>query len=57
MESLKLYEELRRLLEFSGKSVQGVSLTADGAVGTVTDGKNQYMIFVSAKVPKKLKAV
>ncbi len=57
MDTLKLYDDLRRLLEFSGKSVQGVSLTTDGAVGTVTDGKDQYVIFVSKKVPAKLKAV
>lgn len=55
-ETLNLYEELKRLLEYSGKTVQGISLTVDGAVGTVSMNGQQYAIFVTPKVPR-LKAV
>ncbi len=56
METLKLYDELRRMLEYSGKQVKGISLTVDGAVGVVSDGLNQYTIMISKTVPR-LKAV
>lgn len=52
METLKLYDELKRLLEYSGKTVQGISLTVDGAVGTVSMNGQEYAIFVTPRIPK-----
>jgi hypothetical protein len=51
-ETLKLYDELKRLLEYSGKTVQGISLTVDGAVGTVSMNGSEYAIFVTTKIPR-----
>lgn len=49
--TLDLYEELSRLLRYSGKEVQGVSLTADGAFATVSMNGEKFNLFVTKQSP------
>lgn len=51
MKTLKLFEEFKRLLEYSGKEVTEISLTKDGAVATVNFEGEAYTIFMSKKTP------
>lgn len=51
MKTLKLYEQLKRLLEYSGTKVEDISLTKDGAVATVWFDGEQTTLFISKKQP------
>lgn len=51
-ETPKLYNTLKRLIEYSGGEMKGISLTADGCVGQVKSDGQEFMIFVTPKMPK-----
>jgi len=50
--TIDLYEELKRLLEYSGKHVEGVSLTADGVFASVNMGNETVNVFMTKQTPK-----
>ncbi len=54
MEHAKLFEELKRLLMYSGREVSGISLTADGVIAKVIINGQTNTIFITPEVPKLL---